>query len=431
MMGSYVGATPCGCLGVGRHGGLPLQTPLQLSHCRPGITLALLLCLVMLLSACTKKTEPEQDATVNKAVAGLTLTAEQQDAIGLATEKVATWAVRPVIESFGRVIPRPHGRVQVVSPIAGRITTQSAGQIPKLGAVVRVGQQLAEVEQTYTAPEQVQLEVGAQAAGGAEQEAKAALDAAAAEYRRSQQLLQAKIISRKRLEEAHAAWLQAQSRLQTAQQAQASYRAATATATEKRGPRRFPLTASLTGVVVQAEATAGQQVDATMPLFTIADLATVWIDAAIFEGDLGRVDRNSTVVVHGGSDEQATWTGAPVYAGEVIDPLKRSASLFYAVDNSEGRLKLGMSVLVAVPAGPEASVTMVPEAALIETGGGKGVVYVRRSPTLFAEEEVAIGLRRDGRVAVTGAVHEGDEVVVAGAPELFGQTPGRLPEAED
>ncbi len=399
------------------------------SHDRPRRALALLFCLVLLLSACTQKAEPEREVAHDEAVAGLTLTTAQQEAIGLATAKAVAQTLRPVIESFGRVMPRPRGRIQVLSPIAGRITMQSAAQIPTLGATVDVGQQLAEVEQTYTAHERVQLEVGAHTASGSQREAKAALDAAAAEYQRSQNLYQAKIASRKRVEDAESAWRQAQSRLATAQQMQASYGAATTTG--RQGPRRFSLLAPLTGVVVQAEASAGQQVDTTTPLFTVADLSTVWIDTAIFEGDLARVDRSSTAVVRNVGDITTTWTGTPVYAGEVVDPLKRSVSLLYAVDNRERKLKLGMSVSVSVPTGEEASVVTVPEAALIDTSGGKGVVYVRRGPTLFAEEEVVIGLRHEGRVAVTGAVHEGDDIVVVGAPELFGTPPGRLPEAED
>jgi multidrug efflux pump subunit AcrA (membrane-fusion protein) len=90
-----------------------------------------------------------------------------------------------------------------------------------------------------------------------------------------------------------------------------------------------------------------------------------------------------------------------------------------------------MSVTVAAPAGSEKQAVMVPEAALIESGGGKGVVYVRHNPTLFVEEEVSLGTRQDGLVAVEGTVKEGDDIVVTGAPELFGKMPGRLPAAEE
>jgi len=83
-------------------------------------------------------------------------------------------------------------------------------------------------------------------------------------------------------------------------------------------------------------------------------------------------------------------------------------------------------VTVTLPIGPERLRVMVPEAALMEGEKGSGVVYVRRSPTRFVEQQVTIGERRDGFVAVTGDVTAGQELVVTGVSELFGMAPGRL-----
>ncbi len=58
------------------------------------------------------------------------------------------------------------------------------------------------------------------------------------------------------------------------------------------------------------------------------------------------------------------------------------------------------------------------------------MVYVQRSAERFAEEEVTLGIRRDGLVAIRGGIQAGDTLVVTGAVELFGKGPGRLPEAD-
>ena len=354
----------------------------------------------------------------------VTLSLEQQQAIGLTTAQAVEKEIQPVIESFGRVVPRLQGRVQITSPVAGRVTPQSAERIPSPGAAVRKGQMLAEVEQTYTASEQVQLGVGEEGAGGIAQEAKAALAAATAEYQRSERLVQDKIVSRKRLEEAKAAWLQAQSRYETALRQEARYH--TATALGKESLRRFSLVAPIDGVVVQADITAGQQVDSTTPLFVIADLSTVWVEAPVFEGDFDQIDTKIPALIRAVGKENKSWTGRPLYAGEVVDPLKRTASLLYEVTNTDGLLKLGMSVTVSLPAGTPGLMVMAPEAALIANEGNTGMVYVRQSPTTFAEHEVSIGPRRDGLVSITGGVQVGADLVVTGAAELFGAMPGRL-----
>ncbi len=324
------------------------------------------------------------------------------------------------------------GRVLITPPVAGRVITLEAERLPTPGTFVHKGQILAEIEQTVTESERVQFDVAGEGAAGAGQEAKAALDAAAAEYQRSRNLFQAKVVSRKRVEEAEAAWLQAQSRYNTARRQENSYR--TAHAAERGSARLFTLTAPIDGIIAQADITAGQQVDATTSLFTIVDVSTVWVEAPIFEGDLDKVDTKSPALIRRSGETQPSeqsWTGTPIYAGAVVDPVKRTANPLYEVKNQDRQLKLGMSVTVALPAGLEQPAVLVPEAAVLENGGGKGVVYVQQAPTVFAEKEVGLGVRRDGLVAITGEVQEGDKVVVTGAAELFGKGPGRLPKEED
>lgn len=380
----------------------------------------------MVLDGC-RGSEPKveaEKATEEQTASIVTLTPEQQEVIGLTTAQTVRKEIQPVLESFGRVIPRLQGRAQITSPVAGRVTPRSVERIPSPGTAVRKGQVLAEVEQTYTASERVQLGVGEEGAGGTAQEAKAALDAAAAEYRRSERLLQDKIVSRKRVEEAKAVWLQAQSRYETARRQEARYH--TATAPGKESLRQFPLLVPIDGVVVQADLTAGQQVDTVTPLFTIADLSTVWVEAPVFEGDIDRIDVKSPANIRAPGKESRSLMGRPVYAGEVVDPLKRTASLLYEVTNTDGILKLGMSVTVTLPVGTSQSAVVAPAAALVERESGKGLVYVRRSPTTFIEQAVKIGSRQDGLVAIEGDVPVGAEVVVTGVAELFGAMPGRL-----
>jgi cobalt-zinc-cadmium efflux system membrane fusion protein len=387
---------------------------------------------VLLIAACQRQAGEPEPHSPNDARGELTVTVEQQEAIGLTTTSVVVQTVRPVIESFGRVIPRMQGRVSISSPVAGRVLTPGAAALPTPGAPVRKGQLLAEVEQTVTAAERVQFDVAGEGAAGAGQEAKAALNAAAAEYQRSQNLLQAKVVSRKRVEEAEAAWRQAQSRYETARRQESSYRAAQTAS--RVSARRFSLTTPIDGIVVQADLTAGQQVDVNTPLFTVVDLSTVWVEAPVFEGDLDKIDTKSPATIRRGGEtlvSQQSWMGAPLYAGVVVDPVKRTANLLYEVKNEDGQLKLGMSVMAALPAGPEQPVLMVPETAVLETGGGKGVVYIQQEASVFAEKEVTLGVHREGLVAITGEVQEGEKIVVTGAAELFGKGPGRLPKEED
>ena len=157
--------------------------------------------------------------------------------------------------------------------------------------------------------------------------------------------------------------------------------------------------------------------------------SAVWVEAPVFEEDLRKIQQPRPVTISTGNtnDESSlSLIGRPLFTSPVVDPVKRAATLVYEVKNADGQLKLGMSVTVSIPIGATAQRVMVPEAALIENDHQAGVVYVRQSPTEFAERIVKLGDRRDGYVSVDGNLAAGEELVVTGVPELFGAMPGRL-----
>src|SRR6476646_9294711 len=55
------------------------------------------------------------------------------------------------------------------------------------------------------------------------------------------------------------------------------------------GPPLTTIAAPLTGVVTKQEASPGEVIESSSALFTIADLSAVWVQAEVFEKDLGRI----------------------------------------------------------------------------------------------------------------------------------------------
>ena len=100
--------------------------------------ICLLLCLVA-STACEEKEKPEGGEREGEQADALTLTPEQQETIGLTTAKAVAREVRPELESFGRVIPRLQGRVQVTSPVAGNIFTGASRIDSKSKGSVQIG----------------------------------------------------------------------------------------------------------------------------------------------------------------------------------------------------------------------------------------------------------------------------------------------------
>jgi multidrug efflux pump subunit AcrA (membrane-fusion protein) len=106
--------------------------------------------------------------------------------------------------------------------------------------------------------------------------------------------------------------------------------------------RTLTLAAPASGVVVEKNVVAGQQVQAGEPLFRLADLSTVWVEGEVFEQDLpvvrpGAGGRRGVPRAPG-----ETWKGRVSYVYPTLDPATRTARVRIAMPNREGKLKPGM-----------------------------------------------------------------------------------------
>jgi len=182
---------------------------------------------------------------------------------------------------------------------------------------------------------------------------------------------------------------------------------------------RLVLRAPLTGTIVTKHVVPGEQVAPEHEIFTVADLATVWIWASVYERDLAAViaaERagpvSATVVVAGFPD--SSFEGRLDYVGATMDEATRTVKVRINVDNAEGMLRPGMfaEVKVDLEGGPR--VVHVPTDAVV-SDEGTHFVFVRAGPTRFMRRDVQVGATRGAVVEVRSGLREGEEIVARGA----------------
>ena len=118
--------------------------------------------------------------------------------------------------------------------------------------------------------------------------------------------------------------------------------------------------APISGVITKAEIASGEIVDGSRALYTIADLSKVWVEADLFEGALPRVEGAVDAAISTPSYPGATFAGRLHRTGSAVDPSSRTITALFLVDNPGERLKLNMSVSVALATGGSARVLAVP-----------------------------------------------------------------------
>jgi cobalt-zinc-cadmium efflux system membrane fusion protein len=166
----------------------------------------------------------------------------------------------------------------------------------------------------------------------------------------------------------------------------------------------YELKAPIDGTVIDRDGTLGEFASEARPLFTLADLSTMWIDFAVYRRDFNRVrvgDRVSINVEDGGPPIEARI--------DYVSPLGASdtqSSIARAVVANDGRLRPGLFIdgRVVLSARP---VDVAIKTSAIQTLEGKTVVFVREGDT-FTVREVELGGRDADWAEVKFGLLDGD-----------------------
>lgn len=173
--------------------------------------------------------------------------------------------------------------------------------------------------------------------------------------------------------------------------------------------RPFELKAPFDGVITAYDIAQGETVEAGRPMFTVADLSTVWADLRIYQRDLGKVTLGQSVVITGGHGDH-TFRGTIAYIAPVIDEHTRTGLARVVVDNTAGNWKPGEFIKGNVAVGNEAANVVVPRTAVLDYEG-QPVVFVLTDEG-FELHPIVLGKSDAGFFAVVSGLEPGDTYVV-------------------
>ena len=165
------------------------------------------------------------------------------------------------------------------------------------------------------------------------------------------------------------------------------------------------------GVIVEKMALPGMKVMAGQTLFKVADLSTIWVEAEVYERDLGavRVGTRATVSVQAYPDR--SFAGRVTYVSPIVTQETRTVRTRVTLSNAAGLLKPNMVATVELR-GREGDGLAVPADAVIETGTQQ-VVFVAEGEGRFTPREVKTGRRTVSDVEILSGVAEGEQVAAS------------------
>lgn len=362
---------------------------------------------ILSVAAGCRGSKDSADVTANNAKPSeLTLTPDQQARVQIDT--VAETQFLPSIVTTGTVAFDGDHSTQVLSPVSGPVTRL----IADLGARVSAGAALA----TVSSPDFAAAVSGYRKAVVAANNLQQIAD-------QNQLLFKTDALSKRDMQQSQADAASAVADREAALEQIRSLGidpAVVANATAGNATPNIPgvIRAPISGTVVQRLISPGQLLEAgTTPAFTIADLATVWVMANVFESDLASVHKGERVTVT--SPVSTTpFDGTVDYVGALVDSTTRATSVRLVVRNRDDLLKSDMYVTVSILANNKRTGIIVPTDAVLRNDENLPFVFIATrtdSTTHYGRRRVVIGSRVGDGYEITSGLNPGDKVVAQGA----------------
>jgi len=181
-----------------------------------------------------------------------------------------------------------------------------------------------------------------------------------------------------------------------------------------RQPRKaMRILAPQDGFVVEKMAVQGQMVDPGMKLYRLADLGLVWVQAQIYEQDLGYLKLGQEAIVTLSYLPDREFRGRVTYIYPNVDEKTRTARVRMEFHNPGYFLKPGMFATVHVSSQLAPDALLVPDMAILRSGE-KNTVFVALQKGKFEARTVTLGAQGENDFyQVLSGLNEGERVVTS------------------
>jgi membrane fusion protein, heavy metal efflux system len=319
----------------------------------------------------------------------------------------------------GRIAYNEDRSTPVFSPYSGRVVRALA----RLGDQIRAGGTLLEIETNDLTGATNDLLSALDAAN----KARSTLEQALREEGRQTNLFSARAASQRDVEQARVASANAAADLRSSEAALAAARdklrvlgrtfeQVRMIEVTRQVDAVVPVVAPIGGTVVQRRVGPGQWLSqgGSEPIFTIADLSTMWLVAAVREMDAPMIRLDQPVDVTVGALPGRHFEARVTSMGAGLDPATRRLTVRAEVQDPEHLLKPEMFATFRIALGQPQRSVAVPANAVIHRGP-EASVWVALDGNRFILRRITPGIRSGDMLEVTEGLNDGERVVTGGA----------------
>lgn len=307
-------------------------------------------------------------------------------------------------------------RIDVSATVTTRhdavLSARSSGTITRLvdlGASVREGQILAQIDAEVARAQLSQAQAGLEAA-------RASLKLARDNYERQKPLFEQDVISALEFEELSA-------RLNEAKANVAQSEAAVAQAREQL--EQSKVVAPFGGSVEERFVDEGEQVTMGTPVVRVVDARVVKVRGGVPERYAPDIEPGRQATVRFNAYGLEPREGPVTFVASVIDPASRTFMVEVELENPDGRLKPEMVARILLERSETPNALVVPQTAVLHDNEGDSLFVVNRDGEVLTAERrrVKLGPRALGEVVIEEGIEPGDEVITVGHASIASGDP--------
>jgi cobalt-zinc-cadmium efflux system membrane fusion protein len=176
------------------------------------------------------------------------------------------------------------------------------------------------------------------------------------------------------------------------------------------------VSAPIEGTVIQRKVGLGQYINvgATDPVFTVGDLATVWLVANVRESDAPLMRVGAPVEVSVLAYPGRIFNAKLAYVAPALDPNTRRLPVRAEIQNPGRELLPEMFATFRIVAGQSRLMPAVPQDAVIYEGAQARVWVARSADKKVVNRPIEVGGTENGLVEVRKGLSVGEQVVTSG-----------------
>jgi Cu(I)/Ag(I) efflux system membrane fusion protein len=168
----------------------------------------------------------------------------------------------------------------------------------------------------------------------------------------------------------------------------------------------------VSGTLVNLEVSEGQYVEIGTPLFRLADLSQLWIEAQMYTGELKWLSEKPSITAEFDAYPNETFNVAPVFDNPAVEADQKISLVRFLVSSDGRPLKPGMMAYIGIKRN-EKKTMVIPKSAILV--GNMITAWVKTGGGMYESRMIELGIQNKKEVEVISGLNEGELIVTSGA----------------